>query len=171
MKWQLVMAGVMLSAITAQAQLKFESFTSKACGFSILMPGTPKEQTFKIKSDRGDLENKQFVIGTDNGVFWMVSVIDYPPDTPAELQDKLLEGAVKGAMKNLGGKTLSEGKLMLDDKYPGWHFQVEAEKIGVHRARVFIVGNRLYQIVARGPKEGVTAQEATKYLESFKLVN
>ena len=45
-----------------------------------------------------------------------------------------------------------------------------AAKVGIHRAHVYLVGNRLYQIVVRGPKEVATSAEATKYLESFKLV-
>jgi hypothetical protein len=171
MKWQFVIAGALLSVLAAQAQIKLEPFTSKACGFSILMPGTPKEQAMKVKSDRGELESKTFGLGTDNKVHWMVVVVDYPPDTPAELADALLDGAVKGTAKGLGGKTLSEGKITLDNKYPGRQFQVESEKVGIHRAHVFLVGNRLYQIVVRGPKEGVTSPEAKKYLESFKLLD
>jgi hypothetical protein len=170
MKWQLVVVGLLVCVVAAEAQLKFETFTSKDLGFSILMPGMPKEQTLKIKSDRGDLENKQFMVASDTGA-WIVSVIDYPADTPADLADRLLDGAVKGAMNNLKGKTLSEGKIMLDKKHAGRQFQVEAPKIGVHRAHVFLVGNRLYQIVVRGPKELATSAEATRYLESFKLKN
>ena len=171
MKWQFVIAGVLVSVIAAQAQLKFEPFTSKACGFSILMPGTPKEQTLKVKSDRGNLENKQFALATENDLYWLVSVIDYPADTPPELADRLLDGAVQGAMKALKGKTLSEGKISLENKYSGRQFQLQLDKGVIHRAQVYLVNNRLFQIVVRGPKEGATSQEATKYMESFKLVN
>jgi hypothetical protein len=171
MKWQLVIVGLLASVIAAQAEIKFEPFTSKRCGFSILMPGTPKEETKKVKSGRGELDSTTFALGTlENKVHWMVTVVDYPADTPPELADKLLDGAVEGAMKNIKGKTLSEGKISLVNKYPGRQFQIEAEKIGIHRANVYLVNNRLYQIVARGPKDAVTSPDATKYFESFKLV-
>ncbi len=170
MKWQFVIAGVLVSVVAVQAQLKFDTFTSKACGFSVLMPGTPKEQTMKIKSDRGVLDHTQFMVA-EKTTFWMVSVIDYPADTPAELADKLLDGAVKGAVNNLKGKALREGSLPLENKYPGRQILLETEKVGFYRSHIFLVNNRLYQIVVRGPKEDVTSADATKYLESFKLVN
>lgn len=171
MKWHLVVVGMLLSSLAgARAQVALEPFASKDCGFAILMPGKPKEQTSKIKSALGELDNKQFMVATANKAFWMVSVIDYPAGTANGKEDALLDGAVKSAVKGLQGKTLHEGKITLEDKYPGRKLEVEAEKIGVYRAHFFLVGDRVYQVIVRGPKDAATSPEAMKYLESFKLV-
>jgi hypothetical protein len=169
MRWQLILAGLLLPALVATAQLKLEPFTSKACGFSVLMPGTPKEQVGKIKSASGDLDNTQYAVAASKA-FWMVSVVDYPAGSANGKEDALLDGAVKSTVKGLQGKTLAEGKIILEDKYPGRKLEVEAEKVGLYRAHIFLVGDRVYQVVVRGPKDVVTSPDATKYLESFKLV-
>lgn len=172
MKWPFVIAGVLLSGIAVSAELKFEKFTSKPGGFSILMPGTPKEQTTKIKSALGDLDNKQFSVVTDGKIFWNVLVIEYPAGSTADRQEALLDGAVNATVKGLMGKKISETKNALEGTiFPGRQVQIEAEKIGIFRANIYLVGDRLYQIVVQGPKEVVTSPDATKYLESFKLVN
>ncbi len=172
MKWQFVIVGVLVSGIAASAEIKFEKFTSKPFGFSVLMPGTPKEQTTKIKSGLGDLDNNSFTVITDNKVFWNVLVIDYPAGSAAERQEALLDGAVNVNVNRLKGKKISETKNPLDGtKFPGRQVQIEAESVGFVRAHMYLVGDRLYQVIVQGPKEVVTSADATKYLESFKLVN
>lgn len=155
----------------AQADLQFETFTSKAQGFSVLLPGTPKEQTLKAPSPLGELTFHNFLVETNQGkAAWLATSVDYPPGSiKAENQDGVLDAGVKGAVDKLKGKLLTQSKIMLDNKYPGRSMQLEVPNLGLYHSRIYLVGDRLYQIVVLGPKDLATSTEAKKYLDSFKL--
>jgi hypothetical protein len=154
----------------AQTDLKFETFTSKAQGFSILFPGTPKEQTSKVPSALGELTLHNFLLETHQGkAAWIVTSTDYPAGTvKADNQDAILDGVVKGAAQGVKGKLISSSKTTLD-KNPGRVMQADVPNLGVYHSRMYLVGDRLYQIVVLGPKDLATGAEAKKYLDSFKL--
>ena len=46
---------------------------------------------------------------------------------------------------------------------------MEAPAVGFYRARLYLVGQRLYQVVVAGPREDIQGQDADRYLNSLKL--
>jgi len=156
----------------AQAKLEFKTFTSKAHGFSVLLPATPKEETAKLPSPFGELTIHAYLTETNDGkVAWIVTSSDYPAGTVKdENRDNILDGVVKGSAEGVKGKLLTQSKIALDKKYAGRSMQAEVPTTGIYHARVYLVGDRLYQIVVLGPKDVATGVEATKFLDSFKLV-
>lgn len=173
MRLRSLFAVLLLPAFAAaQDKLDFETFTFKTQGFSVLLPGTPKEQTNKVPSALGELTLKNFVVETHKGkAAWLISCTDYPAGTvKADNQDAILDAGASGAAQGVKGKLINQTKIMLDKKYPGRAIQVDAPNFGLYVSRIYLVGDRLYQIVVLGPKDVATSPEATKYLESFKLV-
>jgi hypothetical protein len=47
---------------------------------------------------------------------------------------------------------------------------VEVDGKKIFRGRVYLVGQRLYQVVIFGPKELASSKDAEKFLNSFELV-
>jgi hypothetical protein len=158
--------------VLAQAKLEFEKFTSNELGFSILMPGMPKGRSEKVPSPLGELTVKGFVVETNQGkAAWMVTSTDYPAGTvKADNQDAILDGVVKGSTEGVKGKLLTQSKITLGKKHPGRSMQTDVPNTGIYHARVYLVGDRLYQVIMLGPKELATSPDATKFLDSFKLL-
>ena len=81
--------------------------------------------------------------------------MDYPKGTVGADTDKFLAGVVERNVGQLKGKVSAEEKVTLGkDKHPGRDVRVDLpDKKQFYRARVFLVGDRVYQIVVLGPEE------------------
>ena len=67
----------------------------------------------------------------------------------------------------------TENKLLLAGGYPGLEFSAEGKAKGKDaflQARLFLVDQRLYQVIAMGRKGEVPQGEVNRYLNSFRLV-
>ncbi len=82
----------------------------------------------------------------------------------------VLDSSRDGAVGNLKGELDSEKDIKLGD-YPGREVRIavdEGKKL--FRARVYLVDQRLYQVVVFGTKDAATSKEADKFLDSFQLI-
>ena len=87
--------------------------------------------------------------------------------TDKELVKKVLDGGREGGVRSIKGKLLSNKDLKLG-KYPGQTFDAEVS-IGYYRARIYLTGKHMIQVIAIGPKEYVDGAEVKKFLDSLKL--
>jgi hypothetical protein len=145
-------------------------FTSKGGKFSVNLPGKPSEKTRKIKV--GDRELDLHVVSVEQkDRAFVVTYLDYPKGTVGDDKDKFLAGVVERNVGLLKGKVSAEEKITLGkDKHPGRDVKVDMpDKKQLYRARVFLVGDRVYQIVALGPEEFVKGKEVDAYFDSFKV--
>ena len=70
----------------------------------------------------------------------------------------------------MGGTFKSESKIELDGKHPGREILADIpSKGGAVRARVYLVGTRLYQIMVVGKKGFEESADTLKFLNSLKL--
>jgi hypothetical protein len=163
------LALLLLGAEDKPAELK--EFTSKAGGFSVKLPGEPRETLKDVKSPDGKTEvQRTYVCAPDPKTVYLVldrEMRAMANATPAA-KKKILEAGRQSAEQVLMGKLLSEKEITLD-KYPGLEFQIES-KDGVYRARAYIVDGRMYQVSLTAPKEVVNSKAADEYLGSFKLL-
>ena len=160
---------LVLTSASAQDKPAWKTFTSKEGRFSVLLPGEPKETKQNIGSADKMVIQTQYLIEQGN-LGYLVSFQDTPGLEKPEMHAKVLDNGRDGAVKNLNGKLLSETKLTLDKKYIGLECLIDVPKFkGLYRLRMFIVGDRLYQLVVLGPKEVVTSKESDQYLDSFQL--
>jgi hypothetical protein len=146
----------------------FKEFSSKDGKFKAQFPGEPMTKTI----DAAGVKAKTFTVEEKNGGY-VVSYADLPipADEGADLIEKRLDGSRDGMVKNIRGTLTGEKKIKLADKYPGREITADLPgKKGVIRARIYIVGKRLYQVLVIGTEDTAKSADATKFLESFQLI-
>ncbi|MBA3453314.1 MAG: hypothetical protein H0T42_09510 [Deltaproteobacteria bacterium] len=147
----------------------WKAFTKKNANFSVMMPGTPKEETATEQTAAGPIKLWQAsVIGGTKAYF--VSYSDLPKSTWKGDPKTMLEGARDGAAKRVQGKVVTDRELKLADRYPGREFKVlVGDKLELTQ-RVYLVKHRLYQVNMGCMVKGCTEAEVQEYLDSFKLL-
>jgi hypothetical protein len=135
--------------------------------FTVLMAGTPKEETRTVSG----VTTRTYTIEERNGVYG-VSVSDYPgnlPWIPEEIETRLKLNC-KTLVEQYGARQTGEQDVKLAEKYPGR--QVEADltdRDGVLRARFYVVNGRLYQLTALGTRKWANSAEASRFLGSLTV--
>src|SRR5436190_24205425 len=102
----------------------------------------------------------------------MVIFADLPPEklkapTPDQILDsgkKYLEDDFK--LKNVKADPEAFGPK----KYPARNITGDREQLSL-KGKIVLVGNRLYQVYAFGPKDFVSAKEADEFLASFAITD
>jgi hypothetical protein len=154
------------------AQGEWKTFSPDAGHFAVQMPGTPTEFKKTVEAPGGAVEVLVYelaVPGTE-GKF-AVSYFDIPEASAKPgTEDKRLDNARDGAIASSKGKLKREKSLLLDT-YPGREITIEIEGKGLVAVRLYVVRNRLYQVMAVGPSDLVTSQDAQKFLGSFRLAS
>jgi hypothetical protein len=90
--------------------------------------------------------------------------------TPEKLREALVVGR-ESVQKTFDGKLVESEEIQLDEKHPGLAFRVTIPAAGGEaRCRFYMVGTRLFQVMAIGLPAYVGSDEATAVLESFALV-
>ena len=109
---------------------------------------------------------------TTNGQgFNSVSYADYPETFRTVAAKQLLDG-VRDGLKGTDGKVVAEDETTVgsgDSKVVGRSIRIEAGNNAI-RVRVFLVENRLYQVMVAGTKAAVDANTADEFLKSFDLL-
>ena len=150
-------------------RVTWKEFSSKEGRFSVLVPGTPSEQTQNLDTGVGAIDLHFFIVEQD-GFQYLVSYNDYPDAMVREADaDKVLDGARDGVVANVQGRLLNEVKVWLAD-YPGRELRIRIpEGRQTMRTRLYFVGNRLYQVGVLSAEDSAAADEISKFLNSFKL--
>ncbi len=138
-----------------------------------MMPGKPKERTIVARSGEGEgvVEAHLFAVVADD-VRRLVSYIDRPqPLAPGEV-DAGLEEVVRGSILSGKGTLVSKKPIRLGE-VPGREF--EFDSVGLDdrpryvRARAYLDGPRIYQVLIGGPKAKVAGAPGDAFLNSFAL--
>src|SRR5688572_8775149 len=140
---------------------------SREGGFSISMPGTPREQTIPTSTPDGQVISK-LVSAQADGIVCLVVYTDLPIVATDQAEvSALIDNARDGLLLQPGSKITAERPVSIDG-HTGKEFQ--AESAGkVLTARIFLVKDRMYQVAISVPK-GTPAGAAEAFLSSFKLV-
>jgi hypothetical protein len=168
------MLALILIAITLSGcqTAGWKEFRSAEGSFSVLMPGIPEEQAQTIDTLAGAVDAHLFVLAAEDAAY-LVSYSDYPKIVVQQSNaDDILDGVRDGEAANVRGALLSEQIISLDD-YPGRELKIDTldGKVTL-RSRIFLVNNRLYQVVAVIPKDHPTSDKnIDKFLESFTLTD
>ncbi len=136
------------------------------------MPGTPTSSVESVSTAIGVVELHSFTLEA-NEFAYFVAYGDFPPafvqnaDTEA-----MLDGARDGAVADVSGTLVSERRISVQG-FPGRELWIEASvsgQKGLAQARMILVGNRFYQVLVAGPKDGFAESEAERFLNSFQVV-
>jgi hypothetical protein len=170
MKRSLIVAlAVALTAtFTATAAPAFlRTFTSRDGGFQISVSSTPKEETQSLKIGFATIPLKTFSGDLGGDGIYAVAYADFPRGAAAQAgADKVLDGCITGVASR--GTLLSSKKISLGF-YPGREADVEI--LGgkaTLRVRVYLVNDRLYQVMAGTPKGQINSLTVSSFLDSFK---
>jgi hypothetical protein len=156
---------VLSSTVLAQSSI-WKKFTSEAGGFSVVMPGIPrerKEQTLALYEVTRDEERVRYAVG--------YLELAIAPETDPKLIKEVFDGIQKG-VENQQGKLLSFKTLKLSGRFPGREMNFSLPGDFRARWRVYIVGNRTYFLNATTTQENMRSRLATSvevFLKSFQV--
>jgi hypothetical protein len=153
-----------LGLVLAGGDADWQEFTWKEGQCKILLPGTPKVRT----RTTGDTPFVMLSVEKKGEVFGVMynTIPALPEETEARKQLRL-DVSRDLVLKATRGKLLVDRKLSLDG-HPGREIQVEG-KDGLYRLRVFLVGDRLYQVQHFGPRDLVLSKAGDRFFESFQV--
>ena len=163
-----LIVAVVLFALVGCGGSEPQPVTNAGGKYKVLMPGTPKTQTQPAAGMTMHVQSYE----EGDGAF-MVAYVDTPiPENESEAQiQSRLDGSRDGALGNISGKLVSESQIKLAEKYHGREFRGDIPKLkGVVVARVYLVGSRLYQVMAVGKPSWVDRDVIKKCIASFELV-
>jgi hypothetical protein len=157
-------AFVVFAAVACSAdEAKWTTHNYSADGFSISLPSDPQIHTQK---DPSGSQMRSYTIDLGQSVL-MIGVIRFSSMVPSKGPDAILQDGKNGALAQSKAHLVSEKKITLGGA-PGLDFEAENETVHF-RARVFLVGNTVYQLV-EGYPIGKPFDHATEFFDSFRLI-
>jgi hypothetical protein len=145
--------------LTAGCGKEWKEASSPEGKFTVLMPGTPKEQS----RTQAGITNHIFALEVKDGAY-MVSYLDVPPGTPANYSL-----AIQAAAANRQGKGVKESDITIEGhEGKAYEFEMGNPK-GYAVGRIVLVNNRLYQLLVMGANISSSDADVQKFLNSFKL--
>ncbi len=147
---------------------------SEAGRFSVMAP-TPLEEMVQSLETQGDKIDLHIFSGQLGDTGYFVSYWDYPPGLihPDRLE-RMLDASRDGSVAKVSGRLIREDKLTLMGN-PGREMVIETgSQTGPEarrlQGRLFIAGDRMYQIMVVAHKDQKSRPETEAFLQSLKLL-
>jgi hypothetical protein len=159
------LATFLLAGCGGGGKAEWKEVHSKEGGFTVTMPSAAKQD--KLEQDKTPVGPITLVVHSAEGGkdTYRAEYADLPPKVPF---DDIKEFVQPIATRYEGKVTKEEGIEVAGHK--GWAFEMDAQKPKGHVAgRVFIVKNRLYQLLVVGPDVSGSSADVKKFFDSFKL--
>lgn len=158
-------------SITPIINYDFKPFISNEGGFSVLMPGAPNQKKQSVITTAGLLDLYLFTVELENDTTaYLATYVDYPENVvKTSNSDEVLSNVRDGQLDSQKGRLLSE-RFVAIGQYPGRELEIETASNYV-RGRIYLVGTRLYQVLAVYPLDQRPADISRRFLDSFKLSN
>jgi hypothetical protein len=162
-------------AASSEAFDEPDRYFSSDGAYAFRFPGQPKlvEQKHRIANVLVDIHLAAYT--TPGGTAYIVAYFDVPQAAFDKAStDILLDSAVQGAVA-LGGWTVTSKKAIKLGEHPGRDVTGDvtargAPELGYGRMRLYLVENRLYQIVLLGSQSKVSADDFEACLDSFEIL-
>lgn len=163
-----VLGWLLISSVAAQAA-PWKKFAPKDGGFSILLPGTPKEERKVHKDPDGTTTTDQDYTLETSDRLYMIGYQEHDA-TVAKLinASALLDEMVKTVAKEAGGTLRKQSKITLNG-FAGREVVATIAGSGTIRFRVFWTGRRLYTAMAAFPNSPGGLRDAARFLGSMTL--
>lgn len=146
----------------------FELYRSEEGRFSVLFPGEPKKNIKLLNTIAGKIDLVMYTAGSKKSGF-VVGYADYPEEAVKDPEpQKMLDGARDGALSNVRGELVDETVLDFQG-YPARELEIDVPRRGTVRARLIIVGNRLYQMMVISPSDNILYEKGTEFFDSFEI--
>ena len=151
--------------LEVRAQNGWAKYSPEGGNFSILMPGSPKVEVENKIGPFGPYTSNLFT-EAKAGTFYLIGWTDYPTNVSLNVQGEI-NATRDNFIKSVNGKLIAEKEISLDG-HPGLEFTAEMNSRLYVISRIYIVGNRPYQIVAVTPKYS-DQTNANRFLWSFRF--
>ncbi len=158
---------LILAPFAGCAELPPPEFVSKEYRFRAQFGGVPK-----VIEKVGVTQSTVYSVERPAGVFRVtITDLPIPADDPAERASAYLISAKDDLIRAARAAQTADASTTLAGKYPGRAFAATfgGAEPGAMRARIFLVGKRLYQVLAVGTAEYANSDAATAFLDSFQL--
>jgi hypothetical protein len=150
-------------------------FESEPGRFRVSLPDRPEHEDLDVEGADGPFVVHEDVTAAP-GVDYRVSYFDFPEHVedvkPADVP-RLLDATRNGSLKKVGGELSSERDIRLDG-HPGREFEyrwtIEDEPPHRARARIFLVGRRMYKLLYLAEEEFFEAPDCDRFFRSFGLI-
>jgi hypothetical protein len=162
----LVLVAGQLARPLAQTQ-QWVKVAPPGCKCLAMMPTQPEDQPKTEDSAHGKYTTHLFLSRTDSAIY-LLGWVDYPPDFHPDVQAEINANR-DNFIKAVEAKLTSERKVSLDG-YPGIEFMAESAK-NLFKSRVYMVGDRPYQLIALWAKDAGEPPGVATFLNSFRLAN
>jgi len=137
-------------------------------GYRVELPANPTIQTRDVPTAAGPVKNTMAVVDRTSYAF-IISHNDYPQAVvSAAPPEKLLDGVRDGQTQNRTLKSETPVKL---GKYDARQLIIEDAAGRVFVSRFTLVGTRLFQAIYVGSKGSETSPDATRFINSFTIVD
>jgi hypothetical protein len=163
------------SATSAPSNADWQTFTSTSGKFSLSLPAAPRQQELPVSTEVGTIEAIMYTTEVD-GVAYAAGYSDFPGAVSTVDPQKVLAGSRDGAAQNVKGRVTQEKPIDING-HPGLEITIEipasASVSGgaTYHARLYLVGNRLYQIIHVAPKSAARAGDYRRLFYSFQLID
>jgi hypothetical protein len=161
-----IIALLICAACASQASAQappWTKYSSPEGRFTVLMPADPMREE-QSKETRGEkVVMRFFTAGSEKGIF-IVAYADYRMSGVKQELDANRDSFLRGMKATL----LSESDIKLREN-PGREIRAERDRLSI-RSRIFLVGQRYYQVVAITPATLPGNLEADRFLNSFELM-
>ncbi len=166
----LLLAAFFLAGCSGESsEDSWETFASDTAGFSVKMPEIPARSAERVPTAVGELA-MYFYIAEDDTVMYVVAFSDYPTALVETTSAKeLLDTAQAGALTNVGGTLLSAKPITLDG-YPGREVAIAAPGNLQGYFQLYLVENRLYQLMVIADVTLDIDSGAEKFFTSFEVI-
>jgi hypothetical protein len=154
---------------------EWQEFQSPDGNFRILMPREPLKDFVPLGGDFGPIELNMFETQLGN-MEYAVGYVDLPPDKLKQYKTAtLLSNMSQHAASAPNGRILSSKAIKLGS-YPGHEIiadgvsSTDSSEKKVLRMRLYLVGNRLYEVLQAAPKSQSQLPDIQKFFDSFTLL-
>lgn len=168
----LVVQPVQAEQLVQVGQLQWEQFSSREGGFSVLMPVKPTQKKQATNSGSLPLEANQFTASLEEGkITYSVSYTNFPNEFAQLPPNVLLDSLSSRFTSDSRLKVLSQQDIRLG-RYSGKEFKLETPGATIVKYRVYLVEQRLYQLIAEVPKdrESTLSSDTERFMSSFQLL-
>jgi hypothetical protein len=146
-------------------------FECKNGGFSVLMPGTPKERSAPVAGN--EPAPTQWYVESSNGTCLVARFDNNEMKNANEKAvDRALKRGQRAVQSQLQAKLVRQQQIKLQDNCPGREFVLEFQersKARWLRSRIYGVNGVQYQIILVGDKDFVESGRSNEILNSFRL--
>jgi hypothetical protein len=150
-------------------------YTNEEGNYRVLAVGRIKSSQQTLASQAGELTVFAMESIDGNKTSRSVTYTDYPAQVMRSRRPEAMLDGFERAMTPGGQWSIESQKSILLDGHPGREVQFSVSvpnnpEKGAGRARIYLVGNRLYQVIIVGRASKVTAGELGDYVDSFELL-